>query len=64
MEDNYAIMKLKNNNKKLKVGVSGILRVKNDADFLDECINSCIDTLDELIIVYNDCSDNTPDIIL
>lgn len=44
-------------------GLSGILRVKNDADFLITCIQSCIDALDELIIVYNDCTDNSVDII-
>lgn len=44
-------------------GVSGILRVKNDAEFLAESIDSCIDALDELIIVYNGCSDESPEII-
>lgn len=46
-----------------KIGVSGILRVKNDAEFLSVCIDSCINCLDELIIVYNDCTDNSPSII-
>lgn len=45
------------------VGVSGLLRVKNDAEFLALCIDSCIDALDELIIVYQDCDDNSPLII-
>lgn len=36
------------------VGVSGLLRVKNDAEFLSDCIESCIDALDELIICYQD----------
>lgn len=49
-------------NKRLN-GISGILRVKNDAEFLAEAIDSCIDALDELIIVYNDCSDDSPRII-
>lgn len=44
-------------------GVSGIMRVKNDAEFIAASIDSCIDALDELIIVYNDCSDDSPDII-
>lgn len=44
-------------------GVSGLLRVKNDAQFLDLCIDSCIDALDELIIVYQDCCDNSEEII-
>ena len=49
--------------KKRPLGVSGIMRVKNDAEFLQTSIESCIDALDELIIVYNDCSDASPDII-
>lgn len=46
-----------------KNGVSGIMRVKNDAEFVKASIYSCIDALDELIIVYNDCTDNSPTII-
>lgn len=46
--------------RKLKTGkVAGILRVKNDAAFIERCVESCIAALDELIIVYNDCSDNS-----
>ena len=45
------------------VGVSGLLRVKNDAEFLALSIDSCIDALDELIIVYQDCEDDSPSII-
>lgn len=47
----------------LKKGVSGIMRVKNDAQFIEACVESCINALDELIIVYNDCSDNSPQVI-
>ena len=43
--------------------VSGILRVKNDSRFIRDCIESCIDALDELIIVHNDCTDNSPSVI-
>ena len=50
-------------NLNLKDGLSGILRAKNEARFVSACIESCIDALDELIIVYNDCSDTTPQII-
>ena len=39
--------------------VAGILRVKNDGMFIERCIESCIDALDELIVVYNDCTDNS-----
>lgn len=49
--------------KERPVGVSGLLRVKNDACFLSDCIDSCISALDELIICYQDCMDNAPEII-
>ena len=39
--------------------VSGIMRVKNDGPFIRRCIESCIDALDELIVVHNDCTDNS-----
>lgn len=39
--------------------VSGIMRVKNDGQFIERCIESCIDALDELIVVHNDCTDNS-----
>jgi glycosyltransferase involved in cell wall biosynthesis len=44
-------------------GVSGIMRVKNDADFIAASIDSCVDALDELVVVYNDCTDNSADVI-
>lgn len=45
------------------IGVSGILRCHNCADFLEACIDSCINGLDELIAVYHDCTDNTVQIL-
>lgn len=39
--------------------VSGFLRVKNEGIFIERCVESCINALDELIIVYNDCTDNS-----
>lgn len=50
-------------NDKYKEGVSGIMRVKDDAEFIRVSVESCISALDELIIVYNDCTDNSPQII-
>lgn len=47
----------------LKPGLSGLMRVKNEASFIEDCVNSCISALDELIIVYNDCTDDTPMIV-
>lgn len=45
------------------VGVSGLMRVKNEASWISQSIESCINALDELIICYQECSDNTPEII-
>lgn len=45
------------------LGISGILRCKNCADFLEECIESCIDALDELVVVFNNCIDETEEIL-
>lgn len=44
-------------------GVSGIMRVKNDAEFIAVSIESCIEALDELVVVYNECTDNSAEII-
>ncbi len=42
-------------------GITGLMRVKNDKDFIERCVESCIGALDELVIVYNDCSDGSED---
>ena len=45
------------------IGVSGLMRVKNEERFVAASIDSCIDALDELVICYEECSDNTPAIL-
>lgn len=50
-----------NNNRKL--GLTGLLRVRNDELTLAQSIDSCIDALDELVITYNDCTDRSVKII-
>lgn len=45
------------------LGVSGMLRCKDCADFLEACIESCIDALDELVVVFNHCKDKTEEIL-
>lgn len=50
-------------NKDRKRGVSGIMRIKNDAQFIEASVASCISALDELIIVWNDCSDKSAEVI-
>lgn len=49
--------------KEKPIGVTGLLRVKNDAEFIDLCIESCINALDELVITYQVCDDDAPRII-
>lgn len=46
-------------NVRKKKGLSGLIRTRNEAKLLSACIDSCIDALDELIVVYNDCTDET-----
>lgn len=46
-----------------KPGLSGVMRVRNEARMIESCIDSVIDALDELIVVCNDCTDDTPAIL-
>lgn len=43
--------------KMLLKGLSGILRVKDDEQFISNCVSSCVEGLDELIIIYHECND-------
>ncbi len=45
-------------------GLSGHLRVRNEATILRSCLDSCLPFLDELIVTYNDSNDATEDILL
>lgn len=44
-------------------GLSGLMRVYNDAQTLAQSIDSCIDALDELIITYHECTDGSIQIV-
>lgn len=46
-----------------KNGLSGLIRTRNEAKLLGPCIDSCIEALDELIVVYNDCTDDTEQVL-
>jgi len=46
-----------------KDGISGFYRVKNEEEILSASLDSHIPFLDEIIIVYNGSTDNTPQII-
>lgn len=49
--------------KERPIGVTGLMRVKNEAKFIQLSTESVIDALDELIIVYQKSSDNTEEIV-
>lgn len=49
--------------KERPLGISGHLRVINEAMSIAECIDSCIDFFDELIITYNKSVDETEEIL-
>lgn len=44
-------------------GISAFMRIKNGAAFLEPTIRSHIDHFDEIVAVYNQCTDATPDIL-
>lgn len=48
---------------KRPIGVTGLMRVKNDGCFVSASIDSCIEALDELVIAYDDSEDNTEEVI-
>ena len=44
-------------------GISAVMRIKNGAEFLEPTIRSHLAYFDEVIACYNDCSDQTPQIL-
>ncbi|MCC5615177.1 tetratricopeptide repeat protein [Nostoc sp. CHAB 5836] len=44
-------------------GISGVMLIHNEAEFLAQVIDTWIDAVDELVIVFNNCTDNSPQII-
>ncbi len=60
----YYIKPSKDLKKNRKDGISGFYRVKNEESFLEKSILSHLPFLDEIIIVYNDCSDKTAEIAI
>jgi hypothetical protein len=47
----------------MKPGISGILKFKNEAEYAKICLESIADYFDELILVYHECTDETPEIL-
>lgn len=55
---------MSNNEQRLLLsGISGLMRAKNESRFIGTCIDAVIDALDELVVVYNDCTDDTEAIL-
>lgn len=46
-----------------KSGVSGLMRVKNEEKTVRQSIESVIKVLDELVVIYHECVDNTLNIL-
>ncbi len=46
-----------------KPGISAIIRLRNEEDYLELAINSILPFFDEVVIVYNGCTDRTPEIV-
>ena len=57
------IVDLSELDKERPCGVSGLMRVKNEARWLAQSIDSCIGALDELIICYQESTDETAEIV-
>ncbi|MHA7888356.1 glycosyltransferase family 2 protein [Roseicyclus sp.] len=44
-------------------GVSAFMRIRNGADFLEATIRTHVEQFDEIVAVFNQCTDATPDIL-
>jgi hypothetical protein len=44
-------------------GISGLMRIRNESEYLELSIRSYIPFFDEIIAVYNRCTDNTAEIL-
>ncbi len=44
-------------------GISAYLRARNGADFIEATLRSHIEYYDEIVVVYNQCEDDTADIV-
>lgn len=44
-------------------GISAFMRIRNGADFLEATIRGHLDAFDEIVAVFNQCSDSTEDIL-
>jgi glycosyltransferase involved in cell wall biosynthesis len=48
---------------KKKPGITAILRMRNEQDYLAQAFNSIRPFFDEFVVVYNQCTDRTPELV-
>jgi glycosyltransferase involved in cell wall biosynthesis len=46
-----------------KPGITAILRLRNEAEYLETAMRSILPFFDEFVIVYNQCTDRTPELV-
>lgn len=46
-----------------RAGISGFMRIRNEEEFMSQAIESHLQCLDELVIVYNRCNDRSEELI-
>ena len=46
-----------------KPGLSAIVRLRNEEEFAEQALNSILPFFDEVVVVFNGCSDRTPEIV-
>lgn len=46
-----------------KPGITAVLRLRNEQDYVEQAFNSILPFFDEFVVVYNQCSDGTPEIV-
>lgn len=63
MEYKFNYPKYIQNLSQRKQGISGLMRIKNEEEFVEKSIRSYAPFFDEIVAVYNRCNDNTPEIL-
>ena len=62
IEESPIVIFIPENNR--QPGISAFMRIKNGEDYLKATILSIINQVDEIICVFNDCNDNTENILV
>ena len=62
IEESPIVIFIPENNR--QPGISAFMRIKNGEDYLKATILSIINQVDEIICVFNECNDNTENILI